>query len=103
MSKANKDIKKIVFDQIRAVEKVLRIWDPIGVITDVNDPEAPLDEYDSYAPVILGKLRSGASVEVIAQHLHGLTTKQMGLRGNLDHDRKIANQLVTWWTTYAPT
>lgn len=83
--------------QLRAVARILRAWDPIGVIVDPDAPEGPLDEYDSYAPSILGKLQSGIDVNALAQNLNELATARMGLHGNIDRDRIYAEQLVTWW------
>ncbi|HEY3074955.1 MAG TPA: hypothetical protein VGJ74_07265 [Burkholderiales bacterium] len=64
------------------IEQVLRRWDPKG---------------DAHAPGILGKLQAGASIEELARHLHGLTTAQMGLKGNMERDRLFATELVSWW------
>ena len=72
--------------QISVIEAILRRWDPIGI-----------GEYDSYAPGILGKLQTGASVEDLTRHLYGLTTVQMGLKGNIERDRLFATELVSWW------
>jgi hypothetical protein len=88
---------KAVREQIRVVEEILRRWDPIGVIPDRSDAGGPLDEYDSYAPGILGKLRAGASVDDLTRHLYGLATTQMGLPGNIERDRLFAAELFSWW------
>ena len=68
--------------QIRVIGEILRRWDPMG---------------DAHAPGILGKLQAGASVEELARHLYGLTTAQMGLKGDLERDRLFATELVSWW------
>jgi hypothetical protein len=93
----DKDRRKAVRDQIRVVEQILRRWHPIGVIVDPTDPENPLDEYDSYAPGVLGKLESDASIEDLTQHLYSLTTTRMGIHGNMERDRLFATELKTWW------
>ena len=94
---ADRDQRRTVRDQIRVVEQILRRWDPIGVIVDPTDPDNPLDEYDSYAPVVLGKLQAGAGVEELTQHLYALTTERMGLHGDSNRDRLFAAELVSWW------
>ena len=69
----------------------------MGIIVNPTAPKGPIDEYDSYAPGILGKLQTGASVEDLTRHLYGLTTVQMGLKGNIERDRLFATELVSWW------
>jgi hypothetical protein len=83
-----------VRNQLRAVEGLLRKWDPIGAL--VNEPSPP-DEYDTYAPLVLKQLQSGADVERLAQHLTEITTAEIGIGANVEHDRKYAEQLVAWW------
>ena len=92
--------KRIVRDQIQAVEGLLRAWDPIGVFSDPNDPDNPLDEYDSYAPVILGKLQAGKDVEALTQHLNELATTRMGMGTHIEHCRIHAQNLVGWWKAH---
>ena len=50
--------KRQATEQIRAVEAVLRRWDPIGVEPGIS---GPADEYDSYAPHIVSMVLGGAS------------------------------------------
>ncbi len=83
--------------QIQVIQGILRRWDPVGVIVDPADSKGPIDEYDSYAPSILGKLQAGAGVEDLTRHLYGLTTTRMGLQGDMQRDRLIATELVSWW------
>jgi hypothetical protein len=80
---------------LRAVEGILREWDPIGVLTNESSPP---DEYDSYAPLVLKHLQNGANVETVASHLTNLTTSEMGLKPNAEHDREIAGKLIAWWS-----
>ena len=89
-----------VRDQLRAVERVLREWDPIGVFTSESSPS---DEYDSYAPLVLKQLQNGAGVEAVANHLTNLTTSEMGIEPNVEHDRTIAGKLVAWWIAQGST
>jgi hypothetical protein len=64
-------------------------WDPIGI----NDA-APRDEYQGYTPTIFSLKNKGADKEVIAQKLFELETKNMGLAGNIEHCRQIADKIV---------
>ncbi|APV48895.1 hypothetical protein BWI17_03875 [Betaproteobacteria bacterium GR16-43] len=89
--------RKEIRDDLRAVEYELRSWDPIGVILDPDDPDAPLDEYDSYAPVVLKFLRDGAAADALARHLHKLTTEHMGVPLPLERSQKYAESLIGWW------
>lgn len=50
-------------------------WDPIGV----GAAGGPSDEYESYVPALIGLVRSGASDEVIAEHLGSLERTAMGV------------------------
>jgi len=63
-------------------------WDPIGI----NDM-APRDEYQSYVPDMLNLKKSGADIETIAQRLHKLETEHMGVNGNIDKCREVANKI----------
>ena len=52
---------------LKEVQSVLwEHWDPLGLRELAR---WPTDEYDSYAPAILGLIRKGASVDQIAAHL----------------------------------
>lgn len=78
------------------VQSVLRRWDPIGVITE-DEFGAPDDEYDSYAPGIVSLLSGGADVVRVADRLAELRRTSMGLPPDQDSDRRIAQELVSWW------
>lgn len=93
--------KSEIRNELRAIEKMLRVWDPIGVITDTDAVEVPIDEYDSYAPELLKQLRGGADADTLAQHLNDLAKTQMGLTRALDADREFAHNLVSWWKARA--
>jgi len=91
--------KREVRDELSDVKHKLRSWDPIGVVVDPNDPDHSLDEYDSYAPQVLGLLWRGADVEALAQHLDNVAQSQMGLNLPIEFHRKFAEHLVAWWRT----
>ena len=63
-------------------------WDPIGV----NDI-APRDEYQSYTPTIFELKNKGADTELIAKTLHKIETETMGLFGNFEHCKQIADKI----------
>jgi hypothetical protein len=87
----------IARSQIRAIEEVLRRWDPIGVIADLVADGLLPNEYDDYAPHIVGMLARGASVEELAHHLSYCRTGAMGLRANAAEDRNYAQEIHDWW------
>ena len=87
-----------VRDAIAHVEAVLRRWDPIGVLPGGSDPnDAPLDEYDSYAPQVVALLQRGAGPDELEGYLSDVRTQEMGLPRVLSADRQIAEELASWW------
>ena len=61
---------------LNAVRRVLwETWDPIGV----NDRADASDEYDSYAPTIVGMLLRDCTAHDLERHLSKLETDSMGL------------------------
>jgi hypothetical protein len=61
---------------LNAVRQVLwETWDPIGV----NDHADASDEYDSYAPTIVGMLLQDCTAHDLERHLANLETESMGL------------------------
>jgi hypothetical protein len=65
-------------------------WDPIGVNTF---PEAR-DEYYMYLPNIFSLKKAKADKETIAQHLFRIISERMGLNGNIEHCRAIADKIL---------
>jgi len=65
-------------------------WDPIGV----NDVEDVRDEYESYTPTIFNLRIYGADKETIANKLFEIETKTMGVLGNIEHCRTVAEHIV---------
>jgi hypothetical protein len=82
MTKEQKDLYKQI-DEI-----LWNDWDPIGI----ND-FAPRDEYQGYTPTIFGLKINGDDKETIAQKLYEIETTRMGLTGNIEHCRKIAEKI----------
>lgn len=83
--------------ELKYVQQVLREWDPIGVQPGRTEDSAPLDEYDSYAPEVLSRLRSGASSEGVLELLTEIRTRSLELPACPEKDRPIADHLVNWW------
>jgi hypothetical protein len=70
---------RVIRDQLRVIGDFLSACDLIGVVAN---PDDRVDEYDAYAPTILGKLQAGIDVGALAHYLHELASRQMGLRGD---------------------
>lgn len=64
-------------------------WDPIRI----NDI-APRDEYQSYTPTIFKLKTCGADSESIAKTLHKIETETIGVLGNIDHCRQVAERII---------
>jgi hypothetical protein len=63
---------------LRDVQRALwQRWDPIGVNTPTNT--GPDDEYDGYAPKVLGLIYRGADDREIAEALLSIEVNGMGL------------------------
>lgn len=74
-------------EKLRMVQVVLHwAWDPIGIR---GDPDAA-DEYDSYAPQVLGMLENGVEDQVVADYLTGVVRNRMELRPSPEKDADIA-------------
>lgn len=71
-------------------EILLKDWDPIGVS---GIPEAK-DEYDAYVSEVYRLLTRRASVREVFEYLWWLETEHMGLRGDRQRTRAIAEKLV---------
>ena len=77
--------------QTRAVQAILRRWDPIGV---EPGQVAPADEYDSYAPHIVSMVAHGCSIEQLSSHLERLRTETMGVGPNPQRDDDVADEIL---------
>ena len=87
--------KKLAMAEVRAVEEILRRWDPIGVLPGIADP---LDEYNSYALHIVTMVKVGAATTTdLAAHLEQIAAVTMGLCPNetgTQHNLEIAAELI---------
>ena len=71
------EFRRSVSVKIRAAVKALRSeWDPIGH-GQIDD--LPADEYESYAPSVVGLIERGADDTEIADHLALIESTRMGL------------------------
>ena len=60
--------------RIKAVTRAMReTWNPIGF-----DDHLPADEYESYAPVVVGMFERGESDRTVAEHLRSLESEAIG-------------------------
>jgi len=64
-------------------------WDPIGI-----NEIAPRDEYQSYTPTIFKLKTNGANRETIAKALHEIETATIGVVGDIDHCRQVADKII---------
>jgi hypothetical protein len=80
----HKAMKNAAMADIRIVESILRLWDPIGV---APGKFAPTDEYDSYAPHIVSMVNSGCRPDELASHLEQLAVMTMGIGPGSDLTR----------------
>ena len=75
---------------LEQVKNILRAeWDPIGI----GDARAARDEYDSNAGRVLSLLRPGASADALYRYLRDVETGSMGLDGDPERTRRIAEKL----------
>jgi len=65
------------------------IWDPIGV-GDISD-----DEYDSYLGAALDHVQSQRDPALISKWLHRIESETMGLTGNIERCREVADRLLS--------
>jgi hypothetical protein len=68
---------------------LLKDWDPIGV----HDVPAARDEYDQYVGSIADMLAAGTSASDLSRHLIEIEIGTMGLRGDRDRARRVAESL----------
>ena len=64
-------------------------WDPIGINED-----APRDEYQIYTPIIIKLVKSNSDSKIIAEKLYEIEIGKMGLPGNFNNCRKVAEKII---------
>jgi hypothetical protein len=77
------------------VLKVLRRWDPIGVIGEDNQ-----DEYDMYSATFVRILDAGATVDALLKHMRWIVTERMSIAFDERHSKDCANELVEFWRSW---
>ena len=83
--------KQEAMTRVRAVQAILRRWDPIGVRPG---EVAPAEEYDSYAPHIVSMVTQGCSVDQLSHHLEELRTGAIGVEANREREADIAVEII---------
>lgn len=74
----------------KAIDDILyNDWDPIG-ITNLE----PGNEYQNYTSTIFSLFIGGADIDTIAKKLYEIETSTIGVRGSIDHCRKIGGKIV---------
>lgn len=94
--------KRAVSSAMKIVRAMLREWDPIGVYhasPQTSEDPWPDDEYDSYAPRVLGHLDDGSSAAVLGEYLHVVRTEMMGLSPNRTVDERFAQRMIDRFAT----
>jgi hypothetical protein len=64
-------------------------WDPIGIKDDTSR-----DEFQGYVPEIFGLVKAKADRQEIANRLHKLETKNMGMIGTIENCLTIADKIL---------
>jgi hypothetical protein len=80
--------------KLEKVQSLLRRWDPIEVCPG---QDAPADEYNRYAPQIVGMLSRGATKAEVMAYLRMVRTELIGLPKNDVRDESFAIELVGLW------
>ena len=74
---STEEFRRSIASKIRTVSAALRAdWDPIG---RGQMEDLPADEYESYAPSVVGLIERGANDAELADHLASIESEQMGL------------------------
>ncbi|HEX7706493.1 MAG TPA: hypothetical protein VF701_08555 [Thermoanaerobaculia bacterium] len=67
------------------------------MIEDLLADGLPPNEYDDYAPYIVGMLQRGATRDDLIAHLRYCRTGAIGLDPNDSADTAVANEIYGWW------
>ncbi len=88
-----------VRQNLRAIELILKDWDPIGAFSECEPDSKIGDEYDSYAPAIQSMLQRGCTVEELSDHLRRIQEELMEVESQPARDLAIAERLIQWWSS----
>lgn len=78
----------------RVGEVLYYVWDPIGVAPN----PVTRDEYEGYLPKVFSMLQEGADASLIAAYLDNVAMESMGLNGNAEQSKRVAELLLDWKT-----
>ena len=80
--------EKHLYDDINNV--LLTEWNPLGI----NNNDDVKDKYEDYALQVFNLKKNAADLEAIAGKLFEIETKSLGLFGNMNHCRHIAEKVM---------
>ena len=72
-------------------EVLIADWDPVGI----QDVPNARDEYDQYVNSVTNMMGAGNSAAAIAKHLLDIEVNVMGLKGNTERARLVAEKLLS--------
>ncbi len=78
----------------RTNEILYYVWDPIGV-SDLGP--AARDEYDSYVPILVKAILTGATQDDIEKILYKIETESMEIRSPAEKRKITAEHLIGWY------
>ena len=88
---SNRNQKEKALEIQQSIRQILVYdWDPIGI----NAANPDDDEYDSYIGEIYRLLKSGASEYQIIERLYQFEISSMGLNGNRERLKSVAEKLI---------
>jgi hypothetical protein len=76
---------------VRAVEAILRRWDPINVEPGST---APTGEYESYAPHLVSMVRNGCTLDEVRSRLEYLASETMGIGASTGQSKKRSDEFA---------
>lgn len=85
---------KLYKADVKALNKLLNIFDPLGVLPFDDGPE---DEYECCTGVVLSCLLKDAKKNNLYDVLKVQLVKHWGLTSNRNFTLKLADTILTWW------
>lgn len=88
----NSGIDMTQLDSLRGIvgRVLLNDWDPIGV----RGVAQAQDEYDQYVMPVARMIVAGENASALSNYLLGIETATMGLKGNPERARAVAEKLA---------
>lgn len=94
-ARERKALKHAAMTEIRAVQNILRRWDPLNVTPGTVGPH---DEYDDYAAHIVSIAKMGCTADELTSYLEELCVESMGLSSgsvaSWAHSHKFASEII---------